>query len=95
MHILRHHPYSLQLRTTHGPSPSNVAGPSDLNGSRRGRVGRPKRSSIGQMKNMISVTSEWCTDLKNTGNEEVPEFMADTVKEMRRQMRSLEEMLKE
>jgi hypothetical protein len=47
------------------------------------------------MKNMISVTSEWCTDLKNTGNEEVPELMADTMKEMRRQMRSLEEMLKE
>lgn len=77
----------------HGPGLSNVAGPSNPNGSSRGRVGRQKRSFIGQMKNLMSVASEWCKEVESTGeNEEVPELMADTLKEMRRQMRSLEEI---
>jgi hypothetical protein len=61
--------------------------------SGRGRVGRQKKSFISQMRSLIAVSSDWCKEIEDTEEqEEVPELMADTLKEIRRQMRSLEEI---
>lgn len=61
--------------------------------SGRGRVGRQKKSFISQMRSLIAVSSDWCKEMEDAEEqEEVPELMADTLKEIRRQMRSLEEI---
>lgn len=86
--------------TNHGPSAASItaADASRSNGEEsglsvggRGRLTRQKKSFVSQLKNLISVASEWCKEVEGT-NEDVPELLADTLKEMRRQMRSLEEI---